>query len=88
VFLFLGVIDYLRWPKEQLQFFKVALELSRDIRGELGVEPCPRGGIVDGAAMAMGDMGDRCWVNAEIGDVGWEVDSESDSEVISGSERL
>jgi hypothetical protein len=51
----------------------------------LGVEPCPRGGIVDGAAMAIGDTGDRCWVDAEIGDVGWEVDSESDSEVLLGS---
>jgi hypothetical protein len=35
-----------------------------------GVEPCPRGGIVDGAAMAIGDTGDRCRVDAEIGDVG------------------
>jgi hypothetical protein len=43
---------------------------------------------VDGAAMAIGNTGDRCWVNAEIGDVGWEVNSESVSEVISGSERL
>jgi hypothetical protein len=38
--------------------------------------------------MAIGDSGDRCWVDAEVGDEGWEVDSESDSEVISGSERL
>jgi hypothetical protein len=36
VFLFLGVIAYLRWSKEQLQFFKVALELSRGVRGEFG----------------------------------------------------
>jgi hypothetical protein len=36
VFLFLGVVDYLRWSKEQLQLFKVALELSRDVRGEFG----------------------------------------------------
>jgi hypothetical protein len=34
VLLFLRVVDYLRWSKEQLQFFKVALELSRDVRGE------------------------------------------------------
>jgi hypothetical protein len=38
--------------------------------------------------MAIGNTGDRHWVDAEIGDEGWEVDSESDSEVISGSERL
>jgi hypothetical protein len=70
VFLFLSVVDYLRWPKKQLQFFKVALELSRDVRGELGGEPCPWGGIVDGAAMAIGDIGDRGRVDAEAGDVG------------------
>jgi hypothetical protein len=39
-------------------------------------------------AMAMGDTGDRGWVDAEVGDVGWEVDSESDSELISGSESV
>jgi hypothetical protein len=38
--------------------------------------------------MAIGDTGDRCWVDAEIGDVGLEVDSESDSEEMLGSERL
>jgi hypothetical protein len=36
MFLFLSVIDYLRWFKEELQFFKVALKLSRDVRGEFG----------------------------------------------------
>jgi hypothetical protein len=53
-----------------------------------GAEPCPQGGIVDGVAMAIGDTGVWCWVDAEVGDEGREVDSESDSEVISGSERL
>jgi hypothetical protein len=38
--------------------------------------------------MAIGNTGDRRWVDAEIGDESWEVDSELDSEVISGSERL
>jgi hypothetical protein len=38
--------------------------------------------------MAIGDTGDRCWVDAEIGDVGWEVGSELDSEVMLGSKRL
>jgi hypothetical protein len=38
--------------------------------------------------MAIGDIGDRCWVDAEVSDEGWEVDSELDSEVISGSKRL
>jgi hypothetical protein len=38
--------------------------------------------------MAIGDTGDRGQVDAEVGDVGWEVDSESDSEVIFGSKRL
>jgi hypothetical protein len=33
-----------------------------------GVEPCPWGSIVDGAAMAIGDTGDWCWVDAEVGD--------------------
>jgi hypothetical protein len=70
VFLFLGVVDYLCWSKEQLQFFEVVLELSRDVRGEFEAEPCPRSGIVDGVAMAIGDTGIRCWVDAEIGDVG------------------
>jgi hypothetical protein len=31
---------------------------------------------------------DRCWLDAEFGNVGWEVNSESDSEEISGSKRL
>jgi hypothetical protein len=53
-----------------------------------GAEPCPRGGIVDGAAMAIGDTDDGCQVDAEVGDEDWEVDSESDSEVMSGSKRL
>jgi hypothetical protein len=35
-----------------------------------GAELCARGGIVDGAAMVIGDTGDRCQVDAEIGDVG------------------
>jgi hypothetical protein len=38
--------------------------------------------------MAIGDTGDGCRVNAEVGDEGWEVDSELDSEEMSGSERL
>jgi hypothetical protein len=38
--------------------------------------------------MVIGDTGDKGQVDAEIGDVGWEVDSESDPEVIFGSERL
>jgi hypothetical protein len=53
-----------------------------------GVEPCPRGGIVDGAAMAIGDTGDWSRVDAEVGNEGWEVDSELDSKEMSGSERL
>jgi hypothetical protein len=52
------------------------------------VELCPQGSIVDGAAMAIGDTGDRGQVDAEVGDVGWEVGSESDSEVISRRDRL
>jgi hypothetical protein len=44
--------------------------------------------MVDGVAMVMGDTGDRCRVDAEVGDVGWEVDSKSDSEVMFGSDRL
>jgi hypothetical protein len=43
---------------------------------------------VDGAAMAIGDTGDGCRVDVEVGDEGWEVSSELDSEVMSGSERL
>jgi hypothetical protein len=46
-----------------------------------GAEPCPWGGIVDAAAMAIGDTGDWCWVDPEVGDEDWEVDSESDSEI-------
>jgi hypothetical protein len=53
-----------------------------------GVEPYPLGGIVDVTAMVIGDTGDRCREDAEVGNVGWEVDSESDSEVMFGSERL
>jgi hypothetical protein len=53
-----------------------------------GVEPCPRGSIVDGAAMAIGNTDDWCQVDAEVGNEDWEVNSESDSEVYSGSERL
>jgi hypothetical protein len=39
-------------------------------------------------AMVIGDTGDMCRVDAEVCDVGGEVDSESDSEVMFGSERL
>jgi hypothetical protein len=60
MFLFLGVVDYLRWSKEELQFFKVALKLSRDVRGEFWGRTVSSGGIVDGAAMVIGDTGDRC----------------------------
>jgi hypothetical protein len=35
-----------------------------------GAEPCPRGGMVDGAAMAIGGTGDGCRVDTEIGDEG------------------
>jgi hypothetical protein len=38
--------------------------------------------------MAIGDTGDGCQVDVEVGDVGWEVDSELDSEVMFGSDRL
>jgi hypothetical protein len=38
--------------------------------------------------MTIGSTWDWCRVDAEVGDKGWEVDSESDSEAISGSERL
>jgi hypothetical protein len=38
--------------------------------------------------MVIGDPGDRCQEDAEVGDVGWEVDSELDSEVMFGSKRL
>jgi hypothetical protein len=37
---------------------------------------------VNSAAMVIGDTGDRCWVNAKLGNEGWEVNSESASEVI------
>jgi hypothetical protein len=53
-----------------------------------GMEPCPWGGIVDGAAMAIGDTSDWYWVDAEVGGEGREVSSELDSEVMSGSKRL
>jgi hypothetical protein len=46
-----------------------------------GVEPCPRGGMVDGAAMEIGDTGDWCWVDAEVSDEVCEVRSGLDSEV-------
>jgi hypothetical protein len=36
---------------------------------------------VDGEAMVIGDTGDWCRVDAEVGDEGREVDSESDSEI-------
>jgi hypothetical protein len=45
-----------------------------------GVKPCPQSGIVDSAAMAVGNSDDWCQVDAEGGDED-EVDSESDSEV-------
>jgi hypothetical protein len=38
--------------------------------------------------MAIGNTRDRHCVDAEIGDEGWEGNSELDLEVISGSERL
>jgi hypothetical protein len=37
--------------------------------------------MVDGVAIAIGNTGDWCQLDAEVGDVGWEVDSESDSEI-------
>jgi hypothetical protein len=46
-----------------------------------GAELCPWGSIVDGAAMAIGNTGDWCRVDAEISDEDGRVDSESDSEV-------
>jgi hypothetical protein len=46
-----------------------------------GVEPCPQGSIVDSAAMVIGNAGDWCQVDTEVGDEGREVDSESDSEI-------
>jgi hypothetical protein len=46
-----------------------------------GAEPCPWGGMVDGAAMAIDDTGDWCWVDAEVSGEGREVSSESDSEI-------
>jgi hypothetical protein len=52
-----------------------------------GAELCPRGSIVDGVAMAIGNTGDWCRVDVEVGE-DWEVDSESDSEIYSGSKRL
>jgi hypothetical protein len=38
--------------------------------------------------MAIGNTGDWCQVDAEVGDEDCEVDSELDSEIYSGSERL
>jgi hypothetical protein len=38
--------------------------------------------------MAIGDTGDGCRVDIQVGNEDWEVDSESDAEVMSGSERL
>jgi hypothetical protein len=35
-----------------------------------GVDLCPRGDIVDGAAMAIGDTGDGCRVDTEVGNEG------------------
>jgi hypothetical protein len=32
-----------------------------------GVELCPQGSIVDGAAMAIGDTGDGCRVDIQVG---------------------
>jgi hypothetical protein len=53
-----------------------------------GMEQYPQGGIVDGAAMAIDGTGDWCRVDTEVGDEDWEVDSESGSEIYSGSKRL
>jgi hypothetical protein len=44
--------------------------------------------MVDSAAMAIDDNSDWCWIDAEVGGVGREVGSESDSEIYSGSKRL
>jgi hypothetical protein len=32
-----------------------------------GAETCPRGSIVDDAVMVIGDTGEGCWVDAEVG---------------------
>jgi hypothetical protein len=37
--------------------------------------------MIDGAAIAIGDTGDWCRLDAEVGDEDWEVGSESDSEI-------
>jgi hypothetical protein len=39
-------------------------------------------------AIAIGNTGDWCQVDAEVGDEDWEVNSELDSEIYSGSKRL
>jgi hypothetical protein len=82
--LFLCFIDYLRWSKEQLQFFEVRWSSLGTSGVNFGAALCPQGGIVDGAAMVIGDTGDGCLVDTEVGNVSWEADSESDF----GSERL
>jgi hypothetical protein len=46
-----------------------------------GVELCTQGSIVDGVAMAIGDIGDWCQMDAEVGDEGREVNCELDSEI-------
>jgi hypothetical protein len=51
-----------------------------------GAELCPQGSIVDGVAIVVGDTDDWCWVDAEVDDEDWEVDSESDTDIYSGSE--
>jgi hypothetical protein len=53
-----------------------------------GAELCPQGGVVDGVAIAIGNTGDWCQVDAEVGDEDWEVNSELNSEIYSGSKRL
>jgi hypothetical protein len=88
MFLLLCVVDYLRWSKEQLQLFEVVLEFSRDVREKSWCRTMPRGSIVDGAAMAIGNTDDWCRVDAEVSGEGGEVGSELDSEEMSGSERL
>jgi hypothetical protein len=45
-----------------------------------GAELCLQGDMVNSVAIAIGNTGDWCWVDAEVGE-GREVDSESDSEI-------
>jgi hypothetical protein len=81
VLLFLHIVDYLRWSKEQLQLFEGSLGTSGV---NFAAELCPQGGIVDGAAMVIGDTGDWYWVDSEVGGEGREVESELDSLEVKG----